>query len=128
MPNLNQPHTAKVLDRELAELLKSIARIGGMAENQIEEAARALLERDDRLAAEVIKRDQEVDRLEADIQQKSCTCSPCRPGGRRSESGGQRHFRRVRLRNASPITPPTRRSVDGAHTKPAFRRRAPWSA
>ncbi len=70
MPNLNQPHTAKVLDRELAELLKSIARIGGMAENQIEEAARALLERDDRLAAEVIKRDQEVDRLEADIQQK----------------------------------------------------------
>jgi len=70
MPNLNEPHTAKVLDRELAELLKLIARIGGMAENQIEEAARALLERDDRLAAEVIKRDQEVDRLEAEIQQK----------------------------------------------------------
>ncbi|WP_337996408.1 phosphate signaling complex protein PhoU [Oleispirillum naphthae] len=70
MTNLNEPHTAKVLDRELAELLKLIARIGGMAENQIEEASRALLERDDRLAAEVIKRDQEVDRLEADIQQK----------------------------------------------------------
>ncbi len=71
MPNLNLPHTAKALDRELGDLLKSIARIGGMAENQIEEAARALLERDDRLAAEVIKRDQEIDRLEAEIQQKT---------------------------------------------------------
>ncbi|MBN2752493.1 MAG: phosphate signaling complex protein PhoU [Rhodospirillaceae bacterium] len=71
MPNLNLPHTTKALDRELADLLKSIARIGGMAENQIEEAARALLERDDRLAAEVIKRDQEIDRLEAEIHQKT---------------------------------------------------------
>ena len=68
MPNLNQPHTAKALDRELSDLLKSIARIGGMAENQIEEAARALLERDDRLAAEVIKRDHDIDQMEADIQ------------------------------------------------------------
>jgi phosphate transport system protein len=71
MPNLNQPHTTKVLDRELSDLLKSIARIGGMAENQIEEAARALLERDDGLAAEVIKRDRDIDQLEADIQQKT---------------------------------------------------------
>lgn len=71
MPNLTQPHTTKALDRELGELLKAIARIGGMAESQIEEAARAMLERDDRLAAEVIKRDQEIDRLEAEIQQKT---------------------------------------------------------
>lgn len=71
MPNLNQPHTTKALDRELGDLLKAIARIGGMAESQIEEAARAMLERDDRLAAEVIKRDQEIDRLEAEIQQKT---------------------------------------------------------
>ena len=71
MPNLNLPHTAKALDRELGELLKAISRIGGMAENQIEEAARALLERDDRLAAEVIKRDKEIDQLESEIQQKT---------------------------------------------------------
>ncbi len=71
MPNLNQPHTTKALDRERADLLKATARIGGMAESQIEEAARALLERDDRLAAEVIKRDQEVDQMETEIQQKT---------------------------------------------------------
>lgn len=71
MPNLNLPHTAKALDRELGDLLKAISRIGGMAENQIEEAARALLERDDRLAAEVIKRDKEIDQLESEIQQKT---------------------------------------------------------
>jgi len=70
MPNLSTPHTTKALDRELNELLKMISRIGGMAESQLERASRAILERDEVLAAEVIKQDSAIDALDTEIQQK----------------------------------------------------------
>jgi len=58
------------LDRELSDMLKLISRIGGMAESQLESAARAILERDDALAAQIIKQDNEIDALDAEIHQK----------------------------------------------------------
>ena len=71
MSTINEPHTTKILDRELGDLLKAIARIGGMAESQLEDSARALLERDDGLAEAVIRNDRGIDRMEDEIQQKT---------------------------------------------------------
>jgi len=70
MQDPNAPHTAKVLDRELGDLLQKISRIGGLAENQLEAAAQAILERDEDLAARTIRKDSEIDALDSAIQQR----------------------------------------------------------
>ena len=109
----------KALDRELADLLKAIARIGGRAESQIEEAARALLERDDRLAAEVIKRDQKIDQMEAEIQQKTLrlvvSAISAASGFERVADYAANAAKRSMVLNTMPLVPATRAVVRLIH-------------
>ena len=66
---MQRKHTVHSFDEELAELTGQIVRMGAHAEQQIALALRALIERDDELAEQVIEADQVVDRLEEEIDQ-----------------------------------------------------------
>lgn len=60
-------HIVRAYDEELRQLNELIGRMGGLAEAQIDNAIRAVAERDEELASEVAKGDVRVDRMEADI-------------------------------------------------------------
>lgn len=62
-------HTVSSYDEELANLTGRIIQMGAHAEQQITLAIRALVERDDELARQVIEQDRVVDRLEEEIDQ-----------------------------------------------------------
>ena len=61
-------HTVRSYEEDLRRLRDMIVRMGGLAERQVAEAVRALIERDSELAAEVVQRDAELDALERDIE------------------------------------------------------------
>ncbi|MCS6892379.1 MAG: phosphate signaling complex protein PhoU [Rhodovarius sp.] len=63
------PHVVSSYDQELRRLREMIARMGGLVERQVAEATEALIRRDTDLAAEVVGRDNEIDALEAEIEQ-----------------------------------------------------------
>lgn len=54
-------------DQELAQLKDVLLRMGALVEHQIQQALRALVERDSDLAAAVIERDHEVNALDVEI-------------------------------------------------------------
>ncbi|MGH9458027.1 MAG: phosphate signaling complex protein PhoU [Thermoanaerobaculia bacterium] len=54
-------------DRDIEELSESLLRFGAMVEDAISQSIRALLERDTELAELVIARDDEIDRMELEI-------------------------------------------------------------
>jgi phosphate transport system protein len=56
-------------DREIEHLKELLLRMGAMVEDQINESIRALLERDTAIAQRVIEADNEVDRMELEIDQ-----------------------------------------------------------
>ena len=58
-------------DRDIEEIKDLLLRMGAMVEDAINQSIRALLERDPSLAEEVIARDDEVDRMEVTIDQKT---------------------------------------------------------
>jgi phosphate transport system protein len=60
-------HTVKGLDEQLARLSNMIARMGGIAEDQIGGAIQSVVRRDADLAAAVVEADQKVDMLEREI-------------------------------------------------------------
>ncbi len=60
-------HTVKSYDEELKRLNNNIARMGGLAENQLTHAIEAMIKRDSRLAGEVVEADARVDELEREI-------------------------------------------------------------
>lgn len=60
-------HIVKRYDEELADLKKQLLEMGGMVEKMIATAMRSLLERDAKLAKEVIASDHEVNRKELSI-------------------------------------------------------------
>jgi phosphate transport system protein len=64
-------HTAKAFDIDLHEITRKVAEMGGMAERQIADAARALTERDVELAEGVIAMDPAVDALQQEIEEKA---------------------------------------------------------
>lgn len=66
---MQRKHTVKSFDEDLAELAGQIVQMGAYAEQQIAQAIRALVERDDDLAVQVIERDLVVDRFEETIDQ-----------------------------------------------------------
>ncbi len=66
---MQRKHTVKSFDEDLADLAGQIVQMGAYAEQQIAQAIKALVERDDNLAEEVIESDRAVDRLEEDIDQ-----------------------------------------------------------
>ncbi|WP_079007055.1 phosphate signaling complex protein PhoU [Clostridium botulinum] len=58
----------KVFDEELIKLHNSILRMGSIVEKQINTCIKALVEKDEKLADEVIKNDDVVDDLEKEIE------------------------------------------------------------
>jgi phosphate transport system protein len=60
-------HTDKKYEEELKHLKEAILKMGGIVEEMIARSMKALVERDSKLAAEVIKKDPEVNSLEMDI-------------------------------------------------------------
>ncbi|HXU45925.1 MAG TPA: phosphate signaling complex protein PhoU [Thermoanaerobaculia bacterium] len=57
------------LDQELDRIRQSLLRMGGMVEEMVARATRALLERDRELSRQVVSSDQEVDLLEIEIDE-----------------------------------------------------------
>ncbi|WP_424814754.1 phosphate signaling complex protein PhoU [Roseococcus sp. YIM B11640] len=62
-------HIVKSYDEDLRRLREMIARMGGLAERQVADAADALIRRDSDLAAEVVTRDLALDAMERDVEQ-----------------------------------------------------------
>jgi phosphate transport system protein len=67
---LERRHTVRSFDDDMSDLTGTIVRMGGLAEQQVADAVAALVERDTKLATEVVERDKTVDKLEEDIDQK----------------------------------------------------------
>jgi len=62
-------HTVRSFDEDMNALTAKIAEMGALAEKQVADALDALTARDIETAAKVIERDEEVDRLEEDVDQ-----------------------------------------------------------
>ncbi len=58
-------------DRDIEDIKDLLLRMGAMVEDSIAQSIRALLERDTLMAEEVIKRDDEIDRMEVEIDQRT---------------------------------------------------------
>jgi len=64
-------HTAKAFDADLQEITRKVAEMGGLAERQIVDASRALVERDTDLAEHVIGTDPVIDAMQHEIEEKA---------------------------------------------------------
>ena len=64
-------HTARAFDSDLQEIARKVAEMGGLAEKQIADAVRALLERDAELAEHVITTDPQIDQMQREIEDKA---------------------------------------------------------
>jgi phosphate transport system protein len=64
-------HTAKAFDTDLQEITRKVAEMGGLAERQIADAMRALVERDTDLAEHVIATDPLIDAMQNEVEQKA---------------------------------------------------------
>jgi phosphate transport system protein len=60
-------HTDKKYEENLKKLREDILYMGGLVENQIQKAVSSLVERDSAMAEVIIQRDQEVNRLDVEI-------------------------------------------------------------
>ena len=64
-------HIVKAYDQDIATLKSMLAQMGGMAEEQLSNAIKALSKRDVTLADQVIKGDEKIDELERQIEEKA---------------------------------------------------------
>jgi len=64
-------HIAKAYDQDIAALRSMLGEMGGIAEEQLDNAITALVKRDTTLADQVINRDQRLDELERQIEEKA---------------------------------------------------------
>ena len=64
-------HTAKAFDTDLQEIMRKVAEMGGLVEQQIADAITALVDRDLELAERVITTDPSIDALQAEIEDKA---------------------------------------------------------
>jgi phosphate transport system protein len=69
--NARVDHTAKAFDTDLQDITQRVAAMGGLAERQIADAARALVERDTDLAEHVIATDPSIDAMQHEIEEKA---------------------------------------------------------
>jgi phosphate transport system protein len=65
-----QQHTDARFEEELSELKATILRMGGAVERSIEQAIRALVERDSSLAQQTIDLDAAIDAMEVDVEER----------------------------------------------------------
>ena len=61
-------HTVKAYDQELNELARLVTEMGALGERQICDSIDALVNRDEHLASQVIAADEEVDKLQQQIE------------------------------------------------------------
>ena len=64
-------HTSKAFDADLQDIKRRVAEMGGLAERQIADATRALVERDTDLAEQVITTDPTIDAMQHEIEEKA---------------------------------------------------------
>ena len=64
-------HTVKAFDDDLNDLRATISEMGGLAENAIREAMRALVQRDTDAATRVVESDRRIDLLEIEIEKRA---------------------------------------------------------
>ena len=64
-------HTTKAFDTDLQDIKRRVAEMGGLAERQIADATRALVERDVDLAEQVITTDPTIDAMQHEIEEKA---------------------------------------------------------
>jgi phosphate transport system protein len=64
-------HTDRVYEGQLAKLRSCVLEMGGLVEDQIAQAVRALVERDEPLAGVTIERDHTINRLDVEIDDLS---------------------------------------------------------
>jgi phosphate transport system protein len=64
-------HTTKAFDTDLQEITRKVAEMGGMVEQQIDAAVRALVDRDLELGERVIAMDPQIDGMQRDIEEKA---------------------------------------------------------
>jgi len=64
-----EPNMHRHFDDELKDLKAKLLRMGGMVEDQIQGALRALVERDTRLAREIIENDHQVNALDVEVDE-----------------------------------------------------------
>ena len=65
-----KPHTSIQYERELQEIKENIIYMGALVEQVIERGIRALLKRDSQLARQVIAEDDQIDKLDVEIEGK----------------------------------------------------------
>ena len=63
-------HTSREYERELQEIREGLLYIGALTERALERGAQALVERDSALAREIIREDEQIDRLDVDLEEK----------------------------------------------------------
>ena len=68
-------HTVKSYDQDLAQIKTMLAQMGGLVEQQLDDAIDALTRRDTALADRVIQNDERVDVLEHQVEEKAITTS-----------------------------------------------------
>jgi phosphate transport system protein len=68
MPMEQPDHIVRSYDDQLRRLRDMVARMGGLAERQVNDATVALIRRDSELAADVVARDAQLDALEREIE------------------------------------------------------------
>jgi phosphate transport system protein len=64
-------HTLKFFGEELAQLKADVARLGGLAEAQLNDAVEAVVKRDVALAQAIVGRDDRLDALQREIEKKA---------------------------------------------------------
>ena len=64
-------HTAKAFDTDLQDITRKVAEMGGLVEQQIGDAIRALVDRDLEMGERVITMDPQVDAMQREIEEKA---------------------------------------------------------
>jgi phosphate transport system protein len=67
----NDSHIVQAFDSDLQEIARKVAAMGGLAEKQITDAIRSLLDRDTELAEHVVAADLTIDATQSEIEQKA---------------------------------------------------------
>jgi len=63
-------HTSREYERELQEIRDGLLYLGALSERALERGAQALLERNSVLAGEIVREDEQIDRLDVDLEEK----------------------------------------------------------
>jgi phosphate transport system protein len=63
-------HTSREYERELQEIREGLLYLGALTERAIDRGAQALLERNSVLAQEIVHEDEQIDRLDVELEEK----------------------------------------------------------